>query len=1128
MADASEVTRQDVLFGEAPSTGTRPDVRRDEQWRLETLLLCNWGGFGGVNVIDVHHDSTLLAGASGAGKSTVLDAYTALINPNRQFNVASNDAGSRKTEGNRTTLTYVRGQYDRTPRDGVLVAKVLRGDNQDTWSALAAVFVASGGAHLTLLRLFFAGQEHSTASDMSVQYAIFDGRLERRHVESLEPLAMNGFRKDKLEKALPGLRVINQTTYVEQIQSKLHVGSGGDSGANALRLMHELQSGKPQPSVNELFKHMVLEEPITFAEADKAIASFDKLDDGYREIVTKEKQHEVLEKIENDHTEFVDAQQEISRIDTLRVVGTDRSPFMLWAHRRRAEAYSEDIVAAENERAAAVAEKNQFEGLKAATQLELDDANERYRKGGGDTREEAKNKITALSLGRDKIQKARDKFESKIRGFVVAPETAINFAEAQRQASRFLASYAEQKQAFRDAIYPLLGEKSGIEQKIRETQDELRHLKSQNSNIPRELHEVRTMFAAAAGLEPGELPFAGELIDMHQDHEAWRTAADSVLGGFATSLLVDERKLAHLRRSVNRLRLPRRLQFEGAPIGLPSSPRLDGSTLAGRLIVQDGPFAGWLRDRLDDRFDFECVPSADDLTGAGKRVTIEGQTQDGKRGAHGGNIQRRIGFNNDHRRAEVDADIQTLHGQLDEVGLKIEGIEEQDKRLGDQKTAWEAIAETDWVDIDVSAIDDEIAGWQDLLDALKADSPELDLLDEQRSKLAKAIEIHIGKAYAANEEAEKFRSQLETLNETLRSLQPLIDSLESDDTIRLSEEQTDHLDTKAGQTIGWDGTGDGFQTVIDGIRKDIQNDLSGAQKSMAAAGDRLVNAFQRFQASWPDPNRGVGLLSYEDYQDILIDLRSNGLAALRQSWSHKVIEFSGDRLSVLSNSYGSAQSEITERLRPIRSILSKIPFGNRDGLTLDIVDEHRHPESVGKFRRDLRDLATKAMNPIIDQAEAEAKFQSIRDVLARVRNGSAERTLLLDVRLHMKVTARTMDGDSLVNVYDHITEKSGGEAQMITAFICGAALRYQLGDENRAHPRFAPVVLDEAFIKADGRYTKLAVAAWRQLGFQLVVGAPEDKFNAIEPAMGLVIGITKDHKERSYATTGRRKQDPAP
>jgi uncharacterized protein YPO0396 len=249
--------------------------------------------------------------------------------------------------------------------------------------------------------------------------------------------------------------------------------------------------------VNELFKQMVLEEPVTYAEADKAIESFDKLDEGYREIVTKEKQYEVLEGIEEDHTELSGAQQEIERIDTLRVIGTDRSPFMLWAHRRRAEAYVEDIAAAEAELAGATAEKKRQDDLKFAAQLELEEREERYRKGGGDTRTEAQNKITQLGPGRDKIQKARDKLEGKIRSFVALPEVETEFDETKRQATRFLSGFDVKQRSCRDAMYPLQAEKGGIEQKIRDVEAELRHLKSQNSNIPRELHELRAAFAKA-------------------------------------------------------------------------------------------------------------------------------------------------------------------------------------------------------------------------------------------------------------------------------------------------------------------------------------------------------------------------------------------------------------------------------------------------------------------------------------------------------------------------------------------------------------------------------------------------------------------------------------------------------
>ena len=43
------------------------------------------------------------------------------------------------------------------------------------------------------------------------------------------------------------------------------------------------------------------------------------------------------------------------------------------------------------------------------------------------------------------------------------------------------------------------------------------------------------------------------------------------------------------------------------------------------------------------------------------------------------------------------------------------------------------------------------------------------------------------------------------------------------------------------------------------------------------------------------------------------------------------------------------------------------------------------------------------------------------------------------------------------------------------------------------------IFLDEALIKADAHFTKRAIGAWRGLGFQLVIGAPNDKYSAIEP-----------------------------
>jgi hypothetical protein len=76
--------------------------------------------------------------------------------------------------------------------------------------------------------------------------------------------------------------------------------------------------------------------------------------------------------------------------------------------------------------------------------------------------------------------------------------------------------------------------------------------------------------------------------------------------------------------------------------------------------------------------------------------------------------------------------------------------------------------------------------------------------------------------------------------------------------------------------------------------------------------------------------------------------------------------------------------------------------------------------------------------------------------------------------------------------------------------VVGAALRFQLGDESRTRPRFAPVFLDEGFVKSDSEFAGRAVAAWKGLGFQLIIGSPLDKVTALEPHMELVLSVTKN------------------
>ena len=77
--------------------------------------------------------------------------------------------------------------------------------------------------------------------------------------------------------------------------------------------------------------------------------------------------------------------------------------------------------------------------------------------------------------------------------------------------------------------------------------------------------------------------------------------------------------------------------------------------------------------------------------------------------------------------------------------------------------------------------------------------------------------------------------------------------------------------------------------------------------------------------------------------------------------------------------------------------------------------------------------------------------------------------------------------------------RSGGALQELTSFVYGAALIYLLGGgmENRLKPSYTTLFLDEALIKADGRYTQRALTVLPRLGFQVIVSAPESKTGEI-------------------------------
>jgi uncharacterized protein YPO0396 len=103
----------------------------------------------------------------------------------------------------------------------------------------------------------------------------------------------------------------------------------------------------------------------------------------------------------------------------------------------------------------------------------------------------------------------------------------------------------------------------------------------------------------------------------------------------------------------------------------------------------------------------------------------------------------------------------------------------------------------------------------------------------------------------------------------------------------------------------------------------------------------------------------------------------------------------------------------------------------------------------------------------------------------------------------------------VMNVHDSSAGLSGGQRQKLVIFCLAAALRYQLAADEDELPSYATIILDEAFDKADSRYTRMAMDVFVEFGFHMIFATPEKLLQTIEPYVGGITSITNASRRDS-------------
>jgi len=1113
---------QQSLFGLIP---TASDGR---QWTARSMQLVSWGGYHGYHEVRLAGTTTLLTGASGSGKSTLLDAYIALMmSHNTPFNGASNTATSGRARGQeqRNVVSYARGKLDEERSAGSARSKdrVLRGETSDTWSAIAMTWSSQAGERFTALRAWYVPRGAQRADETVAVRAVVDADFGLR---DLEPLAAQRFGRAGLTAA--GLTAFDtDKAFATRLHAALGIGAAGD-GEKAMQLLGRIQAGQQITTVDSLYKAMVLEEPETIRVAERAVEHFDELSEVRAEMTTAQRQVDVLRPMLEHRAAIDDAAASARLVDSLGPDGAPDgglTPFTAWRDRtqldllRAAEAENRAQHKAAAERVAVAQERL------GAADAELEQVRADQRRNGGDAIEAAERDVRAAEQRLAEVRRARAELEGHLAPLEREVGTRRELDALHADARRYLDERDTHTDALSEAVVEAAAREKEAGRALAELEREEASLKARRGNVPRELHEAREAMARAAGLRAEDVPFVGELLEVRGEYEPWRDAIGLALGGFGVTMLVDEARLGAFRAAIDTVRSPVRVRFEGVPTGLPLHEEADRALLPGRLEVKAGPFGGWLAGRLAERFGYVCVDHPTELAEHDLALTRAGQTSEGRRGAHGGQGRASVlGFSNHRRLEQLAEQIGAAHQELRQAAEALAGARLRQKGEADHFVAYSHALRAAWDDVDLPGAEGRLAERHERLEALVAGSDVLRALKADEEGLRARVEELYREQAAAQHCVTELGAAWEQISDQVDQVADAVERADAEG-IELTPEQSRRL-AELMEQVGWSGvagtSGSGLAdltTAVAAVVRELRHEQDAAREAERAARAALAALFERFNDTWPDPNRSADPDgAYADFLRIYEDLEFQQLYRLRDRWSAHLRQMSGDQLTRLNNGIAQAVAEIRDRMEPVNAILATLPF--RD-------DEHRlritatpvEGNDVASFRRLLRELATAPAGDV-PLAEHERRYARMTRLIDRIRPDSPERRRLVDVRDHVRISAECVDLDGRhVSVYDHIAGKSGGESQELVAFIVGAALRYQLGDAGAERPRYAPVFLDEAFIKADARFAGRAVGAWRGLGFQLIVGAPLDKVSALEPHADVVLQAIKDATGRSRLVT---------
>jgi uncharacterized protein YPO0396 len=1094
----------------------RDDARAG--YRLQHAEVLNWGTF------DTHvwrftpgTDTALLTGDIGSGKSTIVDALTTLLVPSHKaaYNKA---AGAEAKE--RTLRSYVEGHYksERVEATGRSRAKGLR-ENRRTYSVILGVFTNHGYDETVTLAQVFQ-QRESTGQP----YRFFVTATKELLIAT--DFADFGSDLRDLRKRLRagGAEIFDEfPKYATSLRRLLGIRS-----EQALELFHQTVSMKSVGNLNDFVRDHMLEPSDSTERVRDIIAHFEDLTKAHDAVMRAREQLEALEPVAQTAAKYDDALAQRDRLER------ERSAVRLFIAELRSNLLADEIAALESEGAALWNEQDTAEAEQQELTHERESLIEERAKAGGDRIGELERLAREAREQAEQRRRARALFDAAVDDAGLGPVARReDFAALSALVSAERPRLTADKRTLDAATAEAIGRDKELQRKCDAITEELTSLEQRTSNLPVEQVEVRAELCAALGLTAEDLPYAGELLDVFDEHSDWRGAAERVLRGFALSLLVPQQHYDAVAGWVNSRRLTfhgrggrvigAKLVYEKVPrqrVRL-QSPSYDGLLLADCIDVKDGPFREYLVDELVKRADYRCAANLEEFRTQRRAVTREGQVRSGERhekdDRHRVDDPRRwvLGWANERKIAALRTELAELQAERKTVSAELARLTaHRDARQARLDAFLRVEGFRTWTELDIDEADSRANDHDAERARLQGGSSRLE-------EITRALEHNSERAAAVGELIKKLTGRLATTAKAVEQAHQ--DKKRDDDFVAAQPEQdlavaracypalderlAKNRPTRAADCAGTETT---LSTVLHGRIERLTRELGGYGQSL---GQYMAAVLSRWPELRADMDANVDarheFLAFRDR------VATDDLPRFESEFKEQLNKNAIQELAGFNNWLNRQASAIDERVDRINEALGAVPYN--PGRYIRLEKEFTTNQDVAQYRSDLRNLTNDSLAVDGDQY-SEQRFLDVKRIIERFRgrDGYAESDKtwtrrVTDVRNWFVFSASERDADT-DEEWEHYSDsdgKSGGQKEKLAYTILAASLAYQFGLKWGAeHSRdFQFAVIDEAFGRGSDISTRYALELFATLGLQLLIVTPLQKVHVIEPyvkAIGFV------------------------